>query len=100
VGLVVVGDDSSSSSESCDCNNVEEEITTVTAVCVEEEKVCSQKTFTAKVEANFNVELAWTETECHEKVKAQLVEINQAMVAFTSDLKRIEVEASSDNLEE
>jgi len=97
VGLVV-GDDSSSS-DSCDCAD-EEEITTVTAVCVEADKVCSQKTFTAKIEANFNVELAWTETECHEKVKATLVEVNQAMSAFTADLKRIESDASNDNLEE
>jgi len=104
VGLVI-GDDSSSSSssssssEDCSCEE-EEEITTITAICVEEEKVCNQKKFTAKIQANYNVELAWTEEECHEKVKTTLVEVNQAMTSFTADLKRIEADASAESLEE
>jgi hypothetical protein len=102
VGLVI-GDDSSSSSSSssddCDCE-AQEDFSTVTAVCVETEKVCSKEAFTAKVTAQYNVELAWTKEECHEKVKTTLVEINEAMSAFAVDLKRIESDASAENLEE
>jgi hypothetical protein len=102
VGLVI-GDDSSSSSSSssddCDCE-AQEDFSTVTAVCVETDKVCSKEVFTAKVTAQYNVELAWTKEECHEKVKTTLVEINEAMSAFAVDLKRIEADASAENLEE
>jgi len=102
VGLVI-GDDSSSSSSSsdddCDCD-AQDDYSTVTAVCVEADKVCTKETFTAKVTAQYNVELAWTKEESHEKVKATLVEINEAMSAFTADLKRIESDSSADNMEE
>jgi len=98
IGLVI--DDSSSSSssddteESCDCNE-EENYTSVTAVCVEKEEVCSKETFAAKVSANYNIELSWTKEQSHEKVKATLVEINTAMAAFAADLKSLEVDAPS-----
>jgi len=105
VGLVIGIEDSSSSSSSssnqdaCDCNE-EEAYTSVTAVCVEKEDVCSKETYSAKISANYNVELSWTKEESHEKVKATIVEINEAMAAFTTDLKQFEIQASADNLEE
>jgi len=101
VGLVI-GDSSSSSSsddDSCDCNE-QEDFASVTAVCVEKEQVCSKETFTATVNANYNVQIAWTKEESHEKVKATLLEINTAMAAFTTDLKQIESQASAETAEE
>jgi hypothetical protein len=111
VGLVIVGDDSSSSSSSssseedqCSCGGEEAEVeveeTTVSAVCVEKEQVCSREQFTATVQANYNIQLAWSKTESIEKVKTTMVEINQAITQFGVDLKQIEVDASSDNLED
>jgi len=99
VGLII--DDSSSSSSSssqqCDCSAVQEDdYATVTEVCVEKEEVCTKETYTAKVTANYNVELSWTKEESIEKVKTTLVEINEAMTTFTSDLKTIEVDASAE----
>jgi len=105
IGLVI-GDDSSSSSSSdaCQCGDDDssssEETTTVAAVCIEAEEVCSKETFTAKVSANYNIELNWTKQESHEKVKATLIEINEAMSAFSRDLKKIEVDTSSESMEE
>jgi len=101
VGVIVVGDDSSSSSDSCNCEEDDsEDYVDVTAVCVEKEQVCSKETFTAKVQASYNIELAWTKEESHSKVQATLVEINEAMSAFTADLRKIEVDASSERLED
>jgi hypothetical protein len=101
VGLVIDDSSSSSSSSSDDCDcEAQEDYSTVTAVCVETEKVCTKEAFTAKVTAQYNVELSWTKEECHEKVKTTLVEINEAMSAFTVDLKRIESDASAENLED
>jgi len=102
VGLIVVDDSSSSSSsssgsEQCDCSATEEDdYATVTEVCVEKEEVCTKETYTAKVSANYNVELSWTKEESIEKVKTTLVEINEAMTAFTTDLRKIEVDASAE----
>jgi hypothetical protein len=101
VGLVIDDSSSSSSSSSDDCDcEAQEDYSTVTAVCVETEKVCTKEAFTAKVTAQYNVELSWTKEECHEKVKTTLVEINEAMSAFAVDLKRIESDASAENLED
>jgi hypothetical protein len=100
VGLIV--DDSSSSSSSsddCDCEAAAD-YTTVTAVCVEAEEVCSRESFTAKLTANYNVELSWTKEESHEKVKATMIEVNAAMAQFAVDLRQIEADSSKDTLEE
>jgi len=99
VGLIIVDDSSSSSSseEQCDCSSSssqEDDYATVTEVCVEKEEVCSKETYTAKVSANYNVEINWTKEESIEKVKTTLLEVNQAMTAFTADLKKMEVDAS------
>jgi len=94
--ILVIGDSSSSSSE-CDCSAVEEDdYATVTEVCVEKNEVCSKETYTAKITANYNVELAWTKEESIEKVKTTVVEINEAMTAFTADLKKFEIDASAE----
>jgi hypothetical protein len=66
----------------------------VTEVCVEKEEVCTKETYTAKVSANYNVEINWTKEESIEKVKTTLLEVNQAMTAFTADLKKMEIDAS------
>jgi hypothetical protein len=97
VGLVI--DDSSSSSDDCDCEAAAD-YTSVTAVCVEAEEVCSREQFTAKLSANYNVELSWTKEESHEKVKTTMIEVNQAMAQFAADLRQIEADASKDTLEE
>lgn len=103
VGLIIVDDSSSSSSssssqEQCDCSSSsssqEDDYATLTEVCMEKEEVCSKETYTAKVSANYNVELSWTKEESIEKVKTTLVEINQAMSAFTTDLQKFEADAT------
>jgi len=102
VGLIVVDDSSSSSSSSseqqCDCSSSsssqEDDFATVTEVCVEKEEVCTKETFSAKVSANYNIELNWTKEESIEKVKTTLLEVNQAITSFTTDLQKFEVDAS------
>lgn len=103
VGIIVVDDSSSSSEDQCDCAEEEsssEDYVDVAAVCVEKEQVCTKETFTAKVQAEYNIELSWTKEESHEKVKATIIEINQAVSAFTADLKKLERDASADRLED
>jgi len=99
VGVIVVGDDSSSSDSSssdsgCDCNE-DDGYAAITEVCVAQEQVCTKEEFTAKVSAHYDIELSWSKEESHTKVQECVTEINAMVGGLKSDLVALQTQVVS-----
>jgi len=93
--VIVVGGE-----DDCSCSG-EEEVAAVslTKMCVVQEQVCTEKQFTAKLHAEYDMELKWSETTAVTQVTETVTKINAALGGLSGELRMIEADANRANLE-